>query len=108
MADWCKLYENEFDHEELRWALSKQPHAGWVYAVLLTRCARDKTGNFNWSDPNRSLFALADACVLSPPVVNDCLNALKEIGFIDITDKHIKVLSWNKKQSEWCKRATSK
>lgn len=104
MADWFKSYENDLDDEKLQWAMGEQQQVAIVYFALLSRCCRDKSGTLSWSGDELELFALSNKLRVSVPIVNQCLQLLVRIKFIELSKNRLKVLSWNDRQSEYCQR----
>lgn len=52
------------------------------------------------------LFGFSKRLGISIPKVNMAVSLLVEIGYIEKSDSTLKVLKWNSKQSEYCRKIT--
>lgn len=104
MANWFKVYETDMDESRLKYALDKLPETGWVWFGILSECCKHRSDTIRWSDKAHELFGFSDRLKVSIPKVNEAINLLCEIDYISRDNGHIKVLKWNDKQSDYCRR----
>lgn len=101
MANWFKIYETDLDETRLKYALNKLPEVGWVWIGILSECCKHRSDTIRWSDGEIELFGFSDRLKVSIPKVNEAINMLCEIGYIQKLKGALKVLKWNEKQSEY-------
>jgi hypothetical protein len=103
MADWFKFYNDGLDEPRLQYAIGEQPAVVSVWLAILSEASKHYQDSFKWRDQDFELFGYAKKVGVSVPVFNQCLGLLEQIEYITRTDGTLKVLKWNKMQSEYCR-----
>lgn len=108
MSDWFKFYENDLDEIRFQYAISKMPEVIPVFVGILSECCRHKSGTISWRDDAIELFGFARRLNISVPKVNEAINVLIEIRYIEKGEEQITVIKWDDKQSEYCQKLSKK
>lgn len=104
MADWFKFYENGLDEPRFQYAVGTLSEVTPVWVGILSECCRHKSDTINWNDDEAYLFGFSRRLNVSIPKVNEALNLLQRIAYIEISNGTLKVIKWNEFQSEYMKR----
>lgn len=104
MADWFKFFENDLDETRLQFAIAKLPEVTSVWVGILSECCRHKSDTIRWGSNEIELFGFSRRLNITIGKTNEAVNILVEIDYIERGENTIKVLKWNKKQSDYCSR----
>lgn len=104
MADWFKFYENGLDEGRFQWAVHEQSGVCPVWLWILSECCKHKAGQFDWKGQDHELFGVAHKLNISAPIANLSIQLLCKIEYITISDGYLKVLRWNKFQSDYMRK----
>lgn len=108
MADWFKLYENDLDETRLQWAIGTLSEVTPVWIGILSECCRHKSDTIRWGSNEIELFGFSRRLNISIPKVNESVNLLIRIDYIEKGENTLKVLKWTSKQSEYCQKKAAK
>ena len=103
MADWFKFYNHWLDDPKIQFAISEHPQVLSVLLLLLSEASRLRKDAVPWSDKDYELFAYSRKLNVTVPIINECINLLCRVEFISKRNGSIKILNWNKLQSEYCR-----
>ena len=104
MADWFKFYENGIHESRFQWAIHEEAGVCSVWLWILSECCRTKSDSFPWTDQDFELFGVAQLTNVPVPRVNIAFNLLKQIKYVEILNGTLKVLKWNKFQSDYMRK----
>lgn len=104
MADWFKFYENDIDETRLQYAIANLPEVLPVWVGILSELCRHKSDTIRWGDNEIELFGFSRRLNISIPKVNEAVNLLVKIDYIERGENTLKVLKWSSKQSEYCQK----
>ena len=104
MADWFKFYENGLDEPRLQFAIGTLSEVCPVWVGILTECCRHKCETIRWDDDEAYLFGFSRKLNVSIPKVNEAVNLLKRIKYIEVKNGLLTVVRWGEFQSEYMKR----
>lgn len=101
MANWFKIYETDLDEKRLKYALNKLPEVGWVWVNILSECCKHRSDTIRYSPSGCDILGFSDAIKVSVGKINEAVNILAEIEYIQIGEGRITVNKWESKQSEY-------
>lgn len=108
MADWFKFYENDLDEIRLQYAVAQLPEVIPVWVGILSEACRHKSGTVSWGNDEIELFGFSKRLGVSIPKVNEAINVLQKIRYIERGTNTLTIIKWDEKQSEYCQKKTSK
>lgn len=104
MSNWFKLYEGDADETRMRYAICKLAETWPVWTGLLMECCRSRSDTIRWGSNEQELFGFADRFKISIPKVNEAVNILCEIDYVERGENVLKVLKWSEKQDDYLTR----
>lgn len=104
MADWFKFYENGLDEPRLQYAIGQLSEITPVWVGILSECCRTKSGQIAWDDDEAYLMGFSRRLNVSVPKVNEAVNLLKRIRYIEVASGTLTVLKWKDLQSEYMRK----
>lgn len=104
MANWFKLYETDLDETRMRYAMSQLPEVWPVWTGVLMECCKHRGDTFSWGLEDHELFGFSERLKISIPKVNEAINLLCSIHYIEKSNGTLKVLKWNEKQDDYLAR----
>lgn len=104
MADWFKFFENGLDEPRLQYAIGQLCEVTPVWVGILSECCRTKSGQIAWDDDEAYMMGFSRRLNVSVPKVNEAVNLLKRIRYIEVKDGCLTVLKWKDLQSEYMRK----
>lgn len=108
MADWFKFYCDGLDEPRFRYALRALPEVCPVWLLILSECCRTKSDTLEWSGDEVDLIGWSEKTCASPGKVNEAINLLVKIRYLEPTKTTITVRKWNDLQSDYCRKFAKK
>lgn len=103
MADWFKFFNDTLDDPKFQYAISEHSEVTSVFLLILSEASKKRSATIPWQDQDFELFGYSRKINVTVPILNQCMNLLVKIGYIEKGSGCINVLSWNKMQSDYCK-----
>lgn len=103
MADWFKVYNNMLDDPKFQYAIGEHSVVTSVTLLILSEASKARSAKIPWAGQDFEMAGYARKLNISIPILNECINLLLKIGFIEKDDKFLKVLTWNEMQSDYCR-----
>ncbi len=103
MSDWFKFYNDTLDDPKFQYAISEYSQVTSVYLLILSEASKKRSGSIPWKDQDFELFGFSRKINVTVPILNECLNLLVRIGYINKDGHSITVTSWSTVQSDYCK-----
>lgn len=104
MADWFKFFENGLDEPRLQYAIGQLCEVTPVWVGILSECCRTKSGQIAWDDDEAYLMGFSRRLNVSVGKVNEAVNLLKRIRYIEVESGTLTVLKWKDLQSEYMRK----
>jgi hypothetical protein len=106
MADWFKFYENDLEEKRLQYAVAQLPEVISVWVGILSEACRHKSDTIRFGSDEVELFGFSRILNVSIPKVNEAINLLAKINYIQREKDSITIIKWHAKQSEYCQKRT--
>lgn len=103
MADWFKFFNDTLDDPKFQYAISEYSQVTSVYLLILSEASKKRNGSIPWRDQDFELFGFSRKINVTVPILNECLNLLVRIGYINKDGHSITVTSWDTMQSNYCR-----
>lgn len=102
MADWFKVHNDLLDEDSFQYALSRHFAVGTVYLDLHCKASKLRNALIPWGE--YILIGMAHRLHMGVGIINECVNALCECGYIaKESTSTIRLLYWDKVQSPYAK-----
>lgn len=103
MADWFKFFNDTLDDPKFQYAISEHHQVTSVFLLILSEASKKRSASIPWKDQDFELFGYSRKINVTVPILNECLNLLTRIGYINKDGSSITVMSWDSMQSDYCK-----
>lgn len=103
MADWFKFFNDTLDDPKFQYAISEHQQVTSVFLLILSEASKNRNSSIPWRDQDFELFGFARKINVTVPILNECLNLLTRIGYINKDGSSITVMAWDSMQSDYCR-----